>query len=46
MSTEMLKNNEKKEEFPPDRRNTAIMMVDPEGALVSIDPTMPANSPK
>uniref|UniRef100_A0A8C4F4S6 Phosphodiesterase n=1 Tax=Dicentrarchus labrax TaxID=13489 RepID=A0A8C4F4S6_DICLA len=28
------------------RRNTAIMMVDPEGALVSIDPTMPTNSPK
>ncbi|KAM7413313.1 hypothetical protein PAMA_020617 [Pampus argenteus] len=27
-------------------RNTAIMMVDPEGALVSIDPTMPTNSPK
>ncbi|CAF97496.1 unnamed protein product, partial [Tetraodon nigroviridis] len=26
-------------------RNTAIMMVDPEGALVSIDPTMPTNSP-
>ncbi|KAG7267685.1 hypothetical protein CRUP_025391 [Coryphaenoides rupestris] len=26
-------------------RNTAIMMVDPEGALVSIDPTMPPNSP-
>uniref|UniRef100_A0A8C8JC71 Phosphodiesterase n=1 Tax=Oncorhynchus tshawytscha TaxID=74940 RepID=A0A8C8JC71_ONCTS len=25
---------------------TAIMMVDPEGALVSIDPTMPTNSPK
>ncbi|XP_038830086.1 high affinity cGMP-specific 3',5'-cyclic phosphodiesterase 9A-like isoform X4 [Salvelinus namaycush] len=28
------------------RRNTAIMMVDLEGALVSIDPTMPTNSPK
>ncbi|KAJ8276623.1 hypothetical protein COCON_G00083750 [Conger conger] len=27
-------------------RNTAIMLVDPEGALVSIDPTMPANSPR
>uniref|UniRef100_A0A8D3AYF5 Phosphodiesterase n=1 Tax=Scophthalmus maximus TaxID=52904 RepID=A0A8D3AYF5_SCOMX len=26
--------------------NTPIMMVDPEGALVSIDPTMPTNSPK
>ncbi|KAA0701969.1 High affinity cGMP-specific 3',5'-cyclic phosphodiesterase 9A [Triplophysa tibetana] len=26
-------------------RNTAIMMVDPEGALVSIDPTMPTNNP-
>ncbi|XP_019899037.2 high affinity cGMP-specific 3',5'-cyclic phosphodiesterase 9A isoform X2 [Esox lucius] len=26
-------------------RNTAIMLVDPEGALVSIDPTMPTNSP-
>uniref|UniRef100_A0A8C7Z6D5 High affinity cGMP-specific 3',5'-cyclic phosphodiesterase 9A n=1 Tax=Oryzias sinensis TaxID=183150 RepID=A0A8C7Z6D5_9TELE len=27
-------------------RNTAITLVDPEGAMVSIDPTMPANSPK
>lgn len=36
----------KKSEFLPDCRNTAIMMVDPEGALVSIDPTMPTNSPK
>ncbi|RVE64814.1 hypothetical protein OJAV_G00129520 [Oryzias javanicus] len=26
-------------------RNTAITLVDPEGAMVSIDPTMPANSP-
>ncbi|KAJ3591000.1 hypothetical protein NHX12_008947, partial [Muraenolepis orangiensis] len=26
-------------------RNTAIMMVDAEGALVSIDPTMPPNTP-
>uniref|UniRef100_A0A3Q1C0A6 Phosphodiesterase n=1 Tax=Amphiprion ocellaris TaxID=80972 RepID=A0A3Q1C0A6_AMPOC len=32
--------------FFPHCRNTAIMMVDPEGALVSIDPTMPTNSPK
>ncbi|KPP63354.1 hypothetical protein Z043_118401, partial [Scleropages formosus] len=27
-------------------RNTAIMLVDSEGAMISIDPTMPTNSPK
>ncbi|MCJ8748798.1 hypothetical protein PDJAM_G00168710 [Pangasius djambal] len=27
-------------------RNTAILLVDAEGALISIDPTMPTNSPK